>query len=185
MLKGIYIAWWRFVGQIFFDGKYLKGKYFDNSLTGWRWVWRSIFTQKLFGFNRHIPWPVSPNIVILNAKNIQFHVDSIKNFQSFGCYFQNQDARIFLGKGVWIGPNVGIITSNHEPEEPDRHLPGEDIHIGDNCWIGMNAVVLPGVVLGPNTTVGAGSVVNRSYPEGNCVIAGVPARLIRKLDDLE
>nr|WP_283244199.1 DapH/DapD/GlmU-related protein [Luoshenia tenuis] len=54
--------------------------------------------------------------------------------------------------------------------------------LGEKCWIGMNSVVLPGVTLGPHTVVGAGAVVTKSFPEGYCVIAGNPARMIRKLD---
>jgi len=78
---------------------------------------------------------------------------------------------------------VGLITQNHNPLDLDEHLPGEDIVIGDRCWIGMNCVILPGVTLGPGTVVGAGAVVTKSFPEGQCVIAGNPARLLRRLDE--
>lgn len=54
--------------------------------------------------------------------------------------------------------------------------------IGRNCWIGMNAVILPGVKLGDYTIVGAGAVVTHSFPEGYCVIGGVPAKKIKDLD---
>lgn len=96
-----------------------------------------------------------------------FHPDDINNFQGFGNYYQNFTAKIIIGKGTYIAPNVGIITANHDPMDLDKHLPGKDVIIGENCWIGMNAVILPGVVLGPRTIVGAGSVVTHSFPEGN------------------
>jgi acetyltransferase-like isoleucine patch superfamily enzyme len=60
-------------------------------------------------------------------------------------------------------------------------LPGKDVIIGKKCWIGMNSVILPGVCLGDHTIVGAGSVVTKSFPDGNCIIAGNPARIIRVL----
>ncbi|MGF6348662.1 DapH/DapD/GlmU-related protein [Variovorax sp. W2I14] len=63
----------------------------------------------------------------------------------------------------------------------DKHEEGEDIVIGEHCWIGMNVVVLPGVVLGPKTIVAAGAVVTKSFPEGNSVIGGVPAKLLKRL----
>ena len=53
--------------------------------------------------------------------------------------------------------------------------------IGERCWIGMNAVLLPGVVLGPNTVVAAGSVVARSFPDGNLVVGGIPAKTIKSV----
>lgn len=171
----------RIFGSLFFDRRYLRGKYFDQSLSGWRWVLRSILWQKLLGFNRHIPWPVSPFIGIYKPSNVEFDVDDINNFQTYGTYFQNFSGRIVIGKGTYIAPNVGLITSNHDPENLDKHLDPKDIIIGRKCWIGMNVVILPGVILGDHTIVGAGSIVTKSFPDGDVVIAGNPAKVIRKL----
>ena len=173
----------RFSMGFFFDSRYLQGRFFDNRWLGWRWAWRSIWTQKLLGFNRRIPWPVSPMNIISNSQNIHFHPDDLNNFQAFGCYFQCNSAQIYIGRGTYIAPNVGIITSNHDPANVDLHLPGKDVVIGEKCWIGMNAVILPGVILGSHVVVGAGAVVTKSFPEGNCVVAGNPASVIRKLSD--
>ena len=100
-------------------------------------------------------------------------------FQSPGCYFQAH-GRIVIGKGTWIAPNVGLITSNHKFSDLNLHYPPQDIIIGEGCWIGMNSMILPGVELGANTVVGAGSVVTHSFVEGDCIIAGNPAIIIRK-----
>ena len=94
-------------------------------------------------------------------------------------------ADIYVGKGSYVAPNVGLITTNHDPEDPSKHLPGKDIRIGENCWIGMNAVVLPGVVLGDHTVVAAGAVVTKSFPEGYTVIGGVPAKKIRDISQIK
>ena len=59
---------------------------------------------------------------------------------------------------------------------------GKKVIIGDKTWIGMNSLILPGVVLGPNTVVGGGSVVTKSFPDGHCVIAGNPAKLIKNIN---
>lgn len=168
-------------GSIFFERKYLSGKYFDQNISGWKWLLRSIFWQKVMGINRQIPWPVSPFIGISNPKNIIFDQNDIKNFQGFGNYFQNFNAKIYIGKGSYIAPNVGIITANHDIYNIDKHRDGKDVIIGNKCWIGMNVVILPGVELGENTIVGAGSVVTKSFPDGNVVIAGNPAKIIREL----
>ena len=96
---------------------------------------------------------------------------------SSGVYIQDTP-HIHIGKRCFIAPNVGIIAINHDPANPANHLPPEDVHIGDDCWIGMNSVILPGVHLGNNVTVGAGSVVTKSFPD-NSIVAGNPAKLIR------
>jgi acetyltransferase-like isoleucine patch superfamily enzyme len=169
--------------SFFFDKKYLRGKYFDNNDIGWRWAWRSLFWQKLLGFNRQIPWPASPFITINNnIHNIIFDIDDINIFQMSGNYFQNFSAKIIIGKGTWIAPNVAIITANHDFQNLNQHQDGQDVIIGNNCWIGINSVILPGVNLGDNTIVGAGSIVTKSFVEGNVLIAGNPAKIIKKIN---
>lgn len=171
----------KLIGSLFFEKKYLSGKYFDQSISGWKWFIRSIFWQKIIGINRKIPWPVSPFIEISNPNNIIFDQNDIHNFQTFGNYFQNFNAKIYIGGGTYIAPNVGIITTNHDLYNINKHMDGKDVIIGNKCWIGMNAIILPGVKLGDNTIVGAGSVVTKSFPDGNIVIAGNPAKIIKKL----
>ena len=113
-------------------------------------------------------------------ENITFHPDDLNNFQTFGNYFQAL-GKITIGHGTWIAPNVGLITANHCVDNLEEHEPAKPITLGENCWIGMNSTILPGVTLGPRTIVGAGSVVTKSFPDGNCVIAGNPAKVIRTL----
>lgn len=168
--------------SLFYDKKYLRGRYFDQRLLGWKWAFRSLWTQKLLGVNRSIAWPVRSLNTVSAGGNIIFHPDDINNFQTFGCYFQCSSATIYIGRGTYIAPNVGIITANHDTSDLHSHREGKNVTIGDHCWIGMNAVLLPGVTLGPQTTVGAGAVVTKSFPAGKCVIAGNPARLIHSLD---
>ncbi len=164
----------------FFNKTYLKGRYFDQKMYGWVWALKSA-KFKILGFNRHIPFPIDPTVKIHNPKNIVFENDDLHIFQSPGCYYNNFSAKIFIGKGVYIAPNVGIITANHNFNNLDEHALGEDVIIGDNSWIGMNSVIMPGVILGEKTIVGAGSIVTKKFPEGNCVIAGNPAKVIKKI----
>ncbi|MCD6108949.1 MAG: acyltransferase [Thermoplasmata archaeon] len=89
---------------------------------------------------------------------------------------------IKFGKNVRIGHNVQIITRNHTIDNPDYPDERKEVVIGDYCWIGANAVILPGVHLGPHTIVAAGAVVTKSFPEGHCIIAGVPARKIKGIE---
>src|SRR5215469_15080721 len=79
----------RAVGSLFFDQRYLRGRYFDQAITGWRWVARSILWQRILGVNRAARYPVSPFIGIDNPAGIEFDVDDLHNFQTWGCYFSN------------------------------------------------------------------------------------------------
>lgn len=175
---------WLFVQifrRFFYDSRYLKGRYFERiNSPGWQWAANDILHRILFQKHMGIKWPVSPYIDC--TSNIEFDVNDIANFSGSGNYFQTFDAKIVIGKGTYIAKNVGIITSNHDLENLDEHQTGQDVVLGERCWIGMNSVILPGVHLGTHTIVGAGSVVTKSFLEGNCVIAGNPAKLIRKLE---
>jgi acetyltransferase-like isoleucine patch superfamily enzyme len=86
-----------------------------------------------------------------------------------------------IGENVWMGPGVCIVSANHTLEHPEITGEIKDVYIGESCWLGANSVILPGVTLGPHTIVGANSVVNESYPEGYVVLAGVPAKLIKRV----
>lgn len=166
-----------------FDQKYLKGRYFDLSLQGWRWVLRAILVQKILGFNRHVPWPISPSNAIDDPSGVTFDPDDLQNFMHHGCYFSNANGgKITIGRGTVIAPNIGIVTTNHKLEDLSKHMPAKHVVIGENCWLGMNTVLLPGVCLGDNTVVAAGAVVNSSHPEGWCVLAGTPARVIKLIE---
>lgn len=168
--------------SIFFGKKYLRGKWFDNSYRGWMWSWKALLHQKIFRNNANVNFPVSVFNTVYNQEKIFFNIDDINNFQGKGKYFQNMHANIVIGKGTYIANNVGIITSNHDLNDLDSHSKGKDVIIGDHCWIGINSVLLPGVKLGNRTIIGAGSVVTKSFPEGNQIVAGNPARIIKKLE---
>lgn len=90
---------------------------------------------------------------------------------------------ITIGDDVQIGPNVQLLTPTH-PVDPDprraKWEAAKPIAIHDNVWLGGGAIVLPGVTIGENTVVGAGSVVTRDLPD-NVVAVGNPARIIRSL----
>ena len=181
LLKKTAIAVSKTLALFFYDKKYITGRWFTESDDGWFYILRSFYWQKVLRVNSRVPFPIHPGNKISKFERIHFHPDDLNNFQNYGIYFQNFDADIYIGKGSYIAPNVGLITSNHDPLNPDKHLKGEDIVIGEKCWLGMNSVILPGVQLGDNTVVAAGAVVTKSFEEGNCIIGGVPAKVIKKI----
>ena len=92
-------------------------------------------------------------------------------------------AAVTIGDDVQIGPNVQLLTATH-PLDPgprrDKWEAAEPIVIGDNVWLGGGVIVCPGVTIGPDTVVGAGSVVTRDLPAA-VVAVGSPARVLREL----
>lgn len=95
------------------------------------------------------------------------------------------DAFIYIGDYTKIGPNVSIITACH-PISPRLRNKGlqynKQVHIGKNVWLGANSIILPGVTIGDNSIVGAGSVVTKDIPS-DVIVVGNPARILRKIDD--
>lgn len=123
-------------------------------------------------------WPASKTCLIANEQNIHIGINCYIGRP--GAYLQGIGG-IYFGNYVRLAPNVGILTSNHDLYDQNKYTI-KPIKIGDYSWLGMNSVILPGVELGIRTIVGAGAVVTKSFPEGFCVLAGNPAKVIKRLD---
>jgi maltose O-acetyltransferase len=89
---------------------------------------------------------------------------------------------IEIGSQTFLGPSVQIYTATHPTDSEQRNLPGHDlaypVRIGTRSWIGGGAIILPGVTIGDNTTIGAGSVVTHDIPS-SVVAVGNPCRILR------
>ena len=118
-----------------------------------------------------------------------FYTDFGKNikigknvFINSGCCFQDQGG-IEIGDDVLIGQQVVIATLNHDFNPQNRasmyHSP---VKVGNRVWIGAHATICPGVSIGDNSIIAAGAVVTKNVPEG-CVVAGVPAKIIKYIKD--
>ena len=94
------------------------------------------------------------------------------------------DWKITIGKNVLIGPNVTISTTGH-PISPRHRSDGMysfPVTVGDNVWIGANVIILPGVTIGENSVIGAGSVVTKDIP-ANVVAFGSPCHVHREIGE--
>lgn len=93
------------------------------------------------------------------------------------------EAYVTIGDDVFIGPNVSLYTACHSTDPVERNTRrewAEPITIGNNVWIGGSVTVLPGVTIGDNCTIGAGSVVTKDIP-ANSIAVGNPCRVIKKV----
>ncbi|KRL53690.1 sugar O-acetyltransferase [Furfurilactobacillus rossiae] len=121
-----------------------------------------------------------------------FHCDYGVNIKAgdnlkvnMGCTFLDSNV-INIGNDVLIAPNVGLYTAGHIVDPELRKKPSAlqyalPINIGNNVWIGAQSIVLPGVTVGDNTIIGAGSVVTRDLP-ANVVAVGNPCHVLRKVN---
>lgn len=95
------------------------------------------------------------------------------------------DTHIYVGDYTMFGPNVTVATAGH-PILPELRKQGYQynapVHIGENCWIGAGALIMPGITIGDNVVIGAGSVVTKDIPSG-VVAVGVPCRVLREVNE--
>ena len=94
-------------------------------------------------------------------------------------------AKVTFGDNILIGPNCSFYTAEHPIDVETRNKGLEYAHpikIGNNVWIGGSVTILSGITVGNNVVIGAGSVVTKDIPD-NCVAAGVPAKIIKRLND--
>lgn len=114
-----------------------------------------------------------------------FHTDYGRNiflgenvFINTNCTFMDRGG-ITIGKNTLIGPNVSITTINHELDPEKRHITTcLPVHIGENVWIGIGAIILPGITIGDGAIIGAGSVVTKDVA-ANAIVVGNPARQVQ------
>lgn len=120
-----------------------------------------------------------------------FHCDYGYNIEIGDNFFANMNlvildgAKVSIGNNVFIAPNVGIYTAGH-PLNPERRIQGLEyaypVTIGDNVWIGGHVSIVPGVTIGDNAVIGAGSVVTKDIP-ANALAVGNPCRVLRFITD--
>lgn len=124
------------------------------------WIEAPFFCD--YGYNIEIgeDFYANHNLIILDANKVKF------------------------GKHIFIGPNCGFYTAGHPIEAEMRNQGLEyakPITVGNNVWFGGNVVVLPGIKIGDNCVIGAGSVVTKDIPE-NSIAVGNPCKVIKKIE---
>lgn len=104
-------------------------------------------------------------------------------FINVNCVILDEN-KVSIGSNVFLGPGVQIYTSSHPLDAMTRrtHKITKPVSIGNDCWIGGNAIILPGITIGNGVVIGAGSVVTKNVPD-NVMAVGNPAKVIKKLNE--
>lgn len=133
--------------------------------------------QELFGKETNA-W-IEPPFYCCYGTNITLGEHTYVNMN---CNFID-DGKITVGRAVMFGANVTIATVGH-PVKPDmrQYMYTDPVVIGDNCWIGASVTICPGVTIGENTVIGAGSVVTKDIP-ANVIAVGNPCRVLREINE--
>lgn len=157
-----------------------KRIYEYNNLPPERWDERNNLIKKILG-------KTGENIDI----QAPFHCDYGYNIEVGENFFANYNlvildvGKVRIGNNAQIAPNVSIYTAGH-PIHPDSRNSGYeygiDITIGDNVWIGGNTCIMPGVKIGKNVVIGAGSVVTKDIPD-DVIAFGNPCKVVRKITE--
>ncbi len=154
-------------------------KWFYPKFKGAHFIYSLYFfiPQKLFRINGSVPWPVHFTSRVFYYKNISIGNRSAPGINA-GCYIQGRNG-IQIGHNFRMGPGVGLISANHNIDDYDQWVETLPITIGNNVWIGMNAVILPSVKIGDNVVIGANSVVRTDIPS-NSIASGNPCQVIKE-----
>jgi maltose O-acetyltransferase len=138
---------------------------------------RAILRQLLPNSNKKIyiepPFHCDYGYNIHSGENVYFNVNCVVL----------DTMKVTIGDNVFFGPSVQIYTATHPLDSIERRTVefSKPVSIGNDCWIGGNSVICPGVTIGNGVTIGAGSVVTKDIPD-NLLAVGNPAKVIRKLN---
>ena len=158
------------------------------------------YQEKLYDYNQTRPSEQEKRTNLLKemfaeiGENCYIEPPFHANFGGHHCHFGKNvyvnynltavdDTHIYVGDNTMMAPNV-ILASAAHPLDPEERRKGyqynKPVHIGKNCWLGAGVIVVPGVSIGDDTVIGAGSVVTKDIPSG-VVAVGNPCRVIKEI----
>ncbi|MBQ6652597.1 MAG: galactoside O-acetyltransferase [Prevotella sp.] len=119
---------------------------------------------------------VMPGLTVVRSKNVTIG----KNVVIMNNCLMMSAGGITIDDNALIAANAQLISNNHDLEE-HMIITCKPVHLKRNCWIGAGATILPGVTVGENSVVGAGSVVTKDIPD-NCIAVGSPAKVVKTIN---
>ena len=118
---------------------------------------------------------IMPPLNVVRAKNVKIG----KNVVIMNNCLMMSVGGITIEDDVLVAANSQLISNNHDLQE-HQIITCKPVHLKRNCWIGAGATILPGVTIGQNSVVGAGSVVTKDVPD-NCIAVGNPAKVVKNI----
>lgn len=158
--------------------------------------------DKLYSFNATRPTETDKRTAMLKemfaeiGENCYIEPPFHANFGGKHCHWGNNvyanfnltmvdDTHIYVGDNTMLGPNVVLASAGHPilPELREKaYQYNAPVHIGKNCWLGAGVIVLPGITVGDNSVIGAGSVVTKDIP-ANVIAVGNPCKVLRPIGE--
>lgn len=161
----------------------------DCPFTHWRLYFRSKMEQlckkKFLFFGKNSEFRAGAYAIICSKISLGDNVIIRPNTMIFADPREGDGGRVVIESDVLIGSGVHIYTANHQFNENKNiilqgHSPPKSVYLKKSCWVGANSIILPGVTIGENVVVGAGSVVTKSLSD-RAVYAGNPAKKIKSI----
>jgi len=163
----------------------------DCPFTHWRLHFKSsmvgLSKKKFKYFGKNAEFRAGAYAVVCSKITLGNNVVVRPNTMLFAYPSEDDAGSIIIEDNVMLGSGVHIYVANHQYNEAgvdiigQGHLPPQSVRLEAGCWIGANAIILPGVTIGRNSVVGAGSVVTKSFG-ARVMVAGNPAKLIKTLE---
>lgn len=156
---------------------------------------KSVGSSFVYYLHEHVTWRykmtygenirVHSTASIRNPQNITVGNNSHINYNC--CIWCGENSHIYLGDNLLMGPNVKMFSTNHGTKKDTpmtfQDYQEADIHIGNDCWLGANVVILKGVTIPDGCVVAAGAVVSKSLPDSYSIYGGIPAKKISERKD--
>lgn len=163
---------------------------------------QTIYLEQLYDFNQTRPSEVEKRAAMLKemfaeiGENCYIEPPFHSNFGGHHVHFGKNiyanfnltlvdDTHIYVGDYTMFGPNVVVATAGH-PLLPSLREQGYQynapVHIGKNCWIGAGVIIVPGITIGDNVVIGAGSIVTKDLPS-NVIAVGNPCHVLREINE--
>jgi len=166
--------------------KYINFTYKDLRIIGIGTIILNFFVQKIINVNKSLKFMLHYTSRVNCPHGIEIE-DSLESNSVYKCFassnacYINALNGIKISKKVMFASGVKLISANHDIVDRNKHIKDKPIVLEENVWLGANVVILPGITVGKNSIVGAGSIVTKDIPS-NSIAVGNPAKVAKEIN---